>query len=165
MNSWVQGKAFGVIELRWAWRPTCSDPKLQQKFYKIEAAQMRKFNYILLVMIFSVSVGAEEVDLCDKGSMRDMMDCKSEQYRKKKIQLQNEMDMAIDNLNSDDAKKSLRSVQELWQKYMEAQCRFDALPYEGVTYSAIVNACMGHEFDKRIKKLHEISTCSYNDCP
>lgn len=127
---------------------------------------MRMFFFVaLLALISQITYATESDDTCASGGMHDMAECKSSAYKNNTVILDDKYRKAMSHVQLKEAKATLKKSQDLWLKFVEAKCAFQALPYSGWTNHGIFYACMNAETKMRIKDLESIASCSTNDCP
>jgi uncharacterized protein YecT (DUF1311 family) len=86
----------------------------------------------------------------------EMQDCAGNDYKRADAELNAVYKQVMATLSDKEYQASLRSAQQAWLKYRDANCRFDAFENRGGTiYLVVYNSCLAAMTRGRTKELRE----------
>jgi uncharacterized protein YecT (DUF1311 family) len=89
----------------------------------------------------------------------EMRDCAGKEYKKADAELNAVYKQLMDSLSGREHQASLRSAQQAWLKYRDANCEFEAFLNRGGTiYPVVYTSCLAATTRARTKELREQKT-------
>ena len=115
---------------------------------------------ILLCFLMLTGVAAQNQqtpDPCDNAQTTvEMRDCAGKEYQKADAELNQVYKQLMASLSDRAHQASLRTAQQAWLKYRDANCEFDAFENLGGTiYPVVYNSCLAAMTRARTKELRE----------
>jgi uncharacterized protein YecT (DUF1311 family) len=116
---------------------------------------------IILCFLMATNAAAQNQqthDPCkDAQTTVEMRDCAGKEYKKADAELNSVYKQLMSKLTDEGHKASLKTAQQAWLKYRDANCEFEAyLNRGGTIYPVVYTGCLSAMTTARTKELREL---------
>lgn len=116
---------------------------------------------IILCLSVSTTVARaqEPKDPCENGQTTvEMRNCAGKEYQKADAELNDAYKQLMSTITDEGHRAALRTAQQAWIKYRDANCEFEAyLNRGGTIYPVVYTSCLSAMTTARTRELRELS--------
>jgi len=111
----------------------------------------------LIVSVNSSAQGQQDKSPCDNAQTTiEMGECAGREYQKADAELNSVYRQLMSSLSDRESESALKTAQQAWLKYRDANCEFETFDSRGGTIHPVAYSfCLAHMTSTRTKELRE----------